>query len=94
MTVDHQREEQKVVYENEMVCPSVHNWATKKGLKLAYGGAKPFLYFLDKYATVTAGGARSITKYYKNHIGNTLLSRLTPSDIAYSVLVYESAYDM
>ncbi len=40
------------------------------------------------------GGARSMTKYYKNHIGNTLLDRLTPSDIAYSVLVYENLYDM
>ncbi len=35
-----------------------------------------------------------MTKYYKKHIGNTLLDRFTPSDIAYSVLVYESAYDM
>ena len=41
-----------------------------------------------------AGGARSMTKFYKNYNGNTLLDRLTPSDIAYSVLVYESAYDM
>ena len=40
------------------------------------------------------GGARSMTKYYKNHIGNTLLDRLTPLDIAYSVLVYENLYDM
>ncbi len=83
-----------VVYENEMVCPSVHNWTQTKGLKLAYGNAKLFLYFLDKYATVMVGGARSMTKYYKNHIGNTLLDRLTPSDIAYSVLVYENLYDM
>ena len=82
------------VYENEMVCPSVHNWTKTKGLKLAYGDAEPFLYFLDKYATVMVGGARSMTKYYKNHIGNTLLDRLTPSDIAYSVLIYENSYEM
>ena len=35
-----------------------------------------------------------MTKYYKNYNGNTLLDRLTPSDIAYSVMVYESAHDM
>ena len=52
------------------------------------------MYFLDKYATVMVGGARSMTKYYKNYNGNTLLDRLTTSDIAYSVLVYESAHDM
>ncbi len=40
------------------------------------------------------GGARSMTKYYKNYNGNTLLDRLTPSDIAYSVLVYYNSYDM
>ena len=94
MTVDHQREEQMKVYENEMVCPSVRNWTKTKGLKLAYGDAEPFLYFLDKYETVIVGEARSMTKYYKNHIGNTLLDRLTPSDIAYSVLVYENSYEM
>jgi len=41
-----------------------------------------------------AGGACSMTNYYKNHNSNTLLDRLTPFDIAYSVLVYESAHDM
>ena len=83
-----------VVYENEMAYPSVRNWRKTKGFKLAYEGAEPFLYFLDKYATVMAGGARSMTKQYKNYNGNTLLDRLTPSEIAYSVLVYESAHDI
>ncbi len=83
-----------VVYENEMVCPSVRNWTKLKGLKLAYGDTKPFLFFLDNYATVMVGGARSMTKYYKKHIGNTLSDRLTPLDIAYSVLVYENLHDM
>ncbi len=40
------------------------------------------------------GGARSMTKYYKNHNGNTLLESLTLSNIAYSVLVYENSYGM
>ena len=40
------------------------------------------------------GGARSMINYYKKYNGNTWLDRLTPSNIAYSVLVYESAHDM
>ncbi len=83
-----------VVYENEMACPNVRNRTKTKGFKLAYDEAEHFLYFLDKYTTVMVGGARSMTKYYKNYNGNTLLDRLTPSNIAYSVLVYESAHDM
>ena len=61
-TVDHQKEDQLVVYENEMAYPRVHNWTKTKGLQLAYEGAKQFLYFLDKYSTVMAGGACSMTK--------------------------------
>ncbi len=83
-----------VVYENEMVCPSVRKWTKTKGFKLAYEEALHFLYFLDKYTTVMVGGARSMTKYYKNYNRNMLLDRMTPSEIAYSVLVYESAHDM
>ena len=55
-----------VVYENKMAYPRVRNWTKTKGVKLAYEGAKPCLYFLDKYVTVMVGGARSMTKYYKN----------------------------
>jgi hypothetical protein len=95
VTVDHQKEELRMVlYENEMVCPSVRKWTKTMGLKLAYEEAEHVLYFLDKYTTVMVGGARSMAKYLKNHNGNTLLDRLTPSDIAYSVLLYESAHDM
>ena len=83
-----------MVYENEMAYPRVRNWTKSKGLKLACKGAKPFLCFLDKYATVMVGGERSMTKYYKHYNGNTLLDRLTPSNIAYSALVYESVHDM
>ena len=83
-----------MVYKNEMAYPRVRNWTNTMGFKLAYEGAEPFLYFLDKYATVMVGVARSMTKYYKNYNGNTLLDRMTPSDIPYSVVVYESAHDI
>ena len=71
-----------MVYENGMACPIVRNWTKTKGYKLAYEEAKHFLFFLDKYTAVMVGGACSMTKYYKNYNGNTLLDRLTPSDIA------------
>jgi hypothetical protein len=83
-----------VVYENEMAGPNVRNWKKTKGFKLAYDEAKHFVYFLDKCTTVMVGGARSMTKYYRNYKGNTFLDRLTPSNIAYSVLLYESVHDM
>ncbi len=35
-----------------------------------------------------------MNKFYKNICSKTLLDRLTASDIAYSVLVYESAFDV
>ena len=40
------------------------------------------------------GRTRAMAKYYKINYRKTLLDRLSPSDIAYSVLIYESAYDM
>ena len=83
-----------VVYENEMAYPRVRSWTKTKWLKLAYEGAQPCLYFLDKYATVMVGGAHSRAKSYKNYDGNTLLDRLTPSNIAYSVLFYKSEHDI
>ena len=63
-------------------------------LKLGYKGAELFLEFLDTYVTVMVGGACSMANYYKNNYGTTFLDRLSPSDIAYSVLIYESAYNM
>ena len=62
--------------------------------KTGYEGAEFFLYFLDEYVTVLVGGTRALTKYYKIYYRKTLLDRLSLSDIAYSVLIYESVYDM
>ena len=68
-----------MVYENKMAYPRVRNRAKTKGFRLAYEEAEHFLYFLDKYKIVMVGGTRSMTKYYKNHNGSTLLDRLRPS---------------
>ena len=78
-----------VEFTNGQVLPSVRKWAKAKVIRLGYEAAESFLYFLDKYSMVMVGGARAMTKYYKNNRGKSLLDRLTVSDIAYSILVYE-----
>jgi len=84
----------KVEYEEDKIVPSARSWIAKKIFRPAYSSAEPLLYFLDKYTTIVAGGARALGKYYKNNRGKTLLDKLTVSDIAYSVLVYENSYDV
>ncbi len=83
-----------VEYDDVFALPSVQNWRKAKVFKVGYEEAKLFLYFLDKYVTVMVGGTRAMAKYQKIKCGKTLLDRLSPSDIAYSVLIYKSAYDV
>ena len=82
-----------VEYDEVFALPSVRDWRKAKVFKVGYEDAESFLYFLDKYVTVMVGGTRAMAKYYKINYGKTLLDRLSLSDIAYSVLIYESAYD-
>ena len=52
-----------------------------------------FLRFLDKYVSCVPG-QRDISKFYKENPRMTLLDKLTPSDIAYTVLVYENTFEV
>ena len=81
-------------YEDGKMVPRARLWIKKKMYKPSFAAAEPLLYFLDKYATIVVGGVRAMGKYYKNNRGKTLLDKLTVSDIAYSLLVYESSYDV
>ncbi len=83
-----------VEYDDVFALPSVQNWRKAKVFKVGHEDAELFLYFLDKYVTVMVWGTHAMAKYYKINSGKTLLDRLSPSDIAYSVLIYESAYDI
>ena len=94
IAVDYAKEVAMVEYKNEKALPSIRTWTKAKIAKMGYDIAESFLYFLDKYAIVMVGGARAMAKYYKNNCRKTLLDRLTPSDIAYSILIYESAYEV
>jgi hypothetical protein len=79
------------------VAPTACSWLANKNILLLFSEAEPLLYyFLDKYVTrIMVGGAKAMGKYYyKANKSKTLLDKLTVSDIAYSMLVYENAYDV
>ena len=80
--------------EEDMSLPCIRKWVDNKVTKLAYADAEPFLYFLDKYTMVVVGGQRAMEKFYKDNQSKTLFDKIMALDIAYSVLVYESAYDV
>jgi len=76
------------------VAPTARRWLADKNMLPLFHEAEPFLYFLDKYGTIMVGGAKAMGKYYKANKGKTLLDKLTVSDIAYSIMVYENSYDV
>ena len=84
-----------VEFEDGKVAPSAREWVAMGMLHPSYSDAEPFfLYFLDKYATIMVGGLKGMARWYKNNKGMTLLDKLTVSDITFSMLMYENAYDV
>jgi hypothetical protein len=94
--VDDQKQTKMIEYDDEsgQLLPEQRQWVTNKITKPRYEDAEGLLHFLDKYTTIVVGGARAVSKYYKQNRGKLLLDRLTVSDIAYSILVYESSHDV
>lgn len=58
--------------------------------EVTYTKCKELLWFFDKYAINTVG-SREYMRYLQDQPAHTLLDRLTVSDIAYTVLVYENS---
>ncbi len=83
-----------VEYVNGKVAPTARGWLAGNNMLPLFDEAEPFLYFLDKYGTIMVGGAKAMGKYYKANKGKTLLDKLTVSDVAYSIMVYENSYDV
>ena len=84
----------KVEYDEDgEVLPSARAWFQGKVLNPTYDDVESFLHFLDKYTTIIVGGSKAIAEYKKLNKGKTLLDQVTVSDIAYSMLVYESSYN-
>ena len=53
----------------------------------------PFLYFLDKYVSKLVG-RRELNEYFKSNRNMTLLDKITPSNIAYAMLLCENGVDV
>ena len=58
-----------------------------------YEDLKGFLHFLDKYVSHVVG-SRGLAKFYRMYPSCVILDKLTDSDIAYAILVYENGFDV
>ena len=61
--------------------------------KLTYDDAEDFLRFLDKYVS-RAVGNHTFARWKKSHQTKTLLDKISASDIAYTILVYENSREV
>ena len=52
-----------------------------------------FVYFVDVYASKVVG-PRSMEGYLRMHKDKTIIDKLTPSDVAYAILMYENTVDV
>jgi hypothetical protein len=77
-------------FDDDRILPMAREWVAKRVTHVSYEDAESFFYFIDKYTTIVIGGQRAMDKFYKDNRNKTLFDKITASDIAYSVLVYES----
>jgi hypothetical protein len=61
--------------------------------KPTYNQAEPFLHFLDKYVSHAVGN-HYFLQWSKSNRSKTFLDKVTASDIAYTILVYESTKEV
>ncbi len=61
--------------------------------ELTYEQAKDFLHFLDKFVS-HAMGTHFVLRWSKSNQTKTILDKITPSDIAYTILVYENSKEV
>ena len=60
---------------------------------LTYDDTEDFLRFLDKYVS-RAVGNHTFARWKKSHQTKTLLDKISASDIAYTILVYENSREV
>ena len=60
---------------------------------LTYDDTEHFLRFLDKYVS-RAVGNHTFARWKKSHQTKTLLDKISASDIAYTILVYENSKEV
>ncbi len=68
----------------------VRLWSKQQSFLPTYPEAEPFLLFIDKYVKLAVGG-HFLSKWVKLNCNKTLLDKVTPLDIAYTILVYENS---
>ncbi len=61
--------------------------------KLTYDQAEHFLQFLDKYVSLAVGN-HYFLQWSKSNRSKTFLDKVTASDIAYTILVYENSKEV
>ncbi len=61
--------------------------------ELTYEQAEDFLRFLDKYVSRDMG-THFVSRWSKSNWTKTILNKITASDIAYTILVYENSKEV
>jgi hypothetical protein len=60
---------------------------------LTYNDTEKFLRFIDNYVKQAVGN-HNLSKWMKLNGSKTLLDRITPSDIAYTIILYENSINV
>ena len=85
-----------IIDNNGQIFVSVRKWATgndENEDELTYEDAEGFLRFIDKYIC-RAMGTHFLSQWKKLNRTKTILDKITASDIAYTILVYENSKEV
>jgi hypothetical protein len=66
------------------------SWTKPRATSLTYNYTEKFLRFIDKYVKQAVGN-HNLSKWMKLNGSKTLLGRITLSDIAYTIILYEKS---
>ena len=81
--------------DNGQIFTSVREWTISddENNELPYEEAEGFLHFIDKYISRTMG-THFLSQWRKLNRTKTILDKITASDIAYTILVYENSKEV
>jgi hypothetical protein len=87
---DHKTDSRLFTDDSGKLFINVRLWSKQNSSVPSYDEAEPFLVFIDKYVKLAIGG-HFFSKWMKMNRKKTLLDKVTPSDIAYTILVCENS---
>ena len=74
---------------------TVRKWTTdQQNTQPTYDDGEDFMRFLDKYVRHAPVGNLHFTQWIKSNRTKTFLDKVTASDIAYTILVYENSKEV